>query len=442
VPERRGSYALAVLALARTAAAEPTPPHEIDHTAAEAEGAPSPGDESGRTDPVDGGDSALRVVGRGALFVPKLVVDAVLFPARGAVWLTDRYHLSDLYTRTFYTEDRRISFVPVGSYVTGYGLAGGVRFVDRDTFGEHERGEVDATIGASYRSVVAARIDSGGRFDDLRLGLDGAYERLPEEPFFAIGNDTEIDDPGHYKLRAARIAATADVRAISAFHVIGRAELADIGTWQASEDPLADPAILESTRHGIGELELRWDTRGHATAWEPRTSRTAGTLAAVFAGRVLRLDHGHDFTHYGAELQHYVEVGRGPRWIALRLYGEGVSGNYADVPFFELPVLGGDFLRNYAYDRFRDRIAAYGSIQYQWDLSHYFDAYLFADAGRVYSSLDALTLEHLRLGYGVGLELHTGEDFIVAASIGSTSDGGIAVIASLNPLATRRPVWR
>jgi hypothetical protein len=162
----------------------------------------------------------------------------------------------------------------------------------------------------------------------------------------------------------------------------------------------------------------------------------------VFAGRVLRTDGGRDFTHYGVDLQHDLAVGSGPRFFSLRFYGEGVTGDRGDVPFAELPNLGGDFLRGYSYARFRDRVAAFGSIQYQWDLSHNADAYLFTDAGRVYGSLDALALDHLKVGYGLGLDLHTSDDFLIAASIGSSIDGGISVTASLNPIRNRRPTWR
>ena len=41
---------------------------------------------------------------------------------------------------------------------------------------------------------------------------------------------------------------------------------------------------------------------------------------------------------------------------------EGVTGGLDQVPFTELPMLGGDFMRGYAFERFRDRVAAFGSL--------------------------------------------------------------------------------
>lgn len=82
-----------------------------------------------------------------------------------------------------------------------------------------------------------------------------------------------------------------------------------------------------------------------------------------------------------------------------------MSGTRDQVPFTELPMLGGSsFLRGYPFERFRDRAAGFGSVQYQWDVSHILDAYLFADAGRVFPSIANVTLHGLRVGYGI--ELH------------------------------------
>src|SRR5690606_33128770 len=108
-----------------------------------------------------------------------------------------------------------------------------------------------------------------------------------------------------------------------------------------------------------------------------------------------------------ADLQHFVRVGRGPQVLAFRLYGEAVSAGREDIPFTELPMLGGaNLLRGYAYERFRDRVAIQGSFEYQWDLSRHVFASLFTDVGRVYPALDDISLDDLRWGYGLALEAH------------------------------------
>jgi outer membrane protein assembly factor BamA len=119
--------------------------------------------------------------------------------------------------------------------------------------------------------------------------------------------------------------------------------------------------------------------------------------------------------------------------LALRLRGEGVSGTLAEVPFTELPQLGGpDDLRGYAVDRFRDRVLAVGSAEYEWDLGYLLTASVFVDAGRVFDALDALDARHLRVGYGVALQGHTEYAFGFRGSLSSSIDGGLFLNLSFN----------
>jgi len=126
----------------------------------------------------------------------------------------------------------------------------------------------------------------------------------------------------------------------------------------------------------------------------------------------------------------------------FRFWGEGVTGNLDEVPFAELPYLGGDLLRGYNFARFRDRMSGLATAQYIWDLQRSVDAYLFVDAGRVYRSFDDVTLDDLRVGFCGGLSFHTAKDFLFAASLASSRDGGLFLTATLNPLWNEVPRWR
>src|SRR6185295_13134554 len=146
----------------------------------------------------------------------------------------------------------------------------------------------------------------------------------------------------------------------------------------------------------------------------PPSVHSTGALAAVYGGRMHRLDTGPDFWRYGVDLEKFIRLTDGPRVLIARFHGEGVTGSRDEVPFIELPRLGGPiWLRGYATDQFRDRIAAFGSVAYEWDLSQWFSARLFTDVGRVYPSLDELSVDHLRMGYGIGIEAHSVDSFVL-----------------------------
>ena len=154
------------------------------------------------------------------------------------------------------------------------------------------------------------------------------------------------------------------------------------------------------------------------------------------------LGDAHNFAHYGVDLQAFVHLALGPRMLWFRFLGEGVTGDINEIPFAELPYLGGDFLRGYAFARFRDKVSALAVAQYTWDLSRFTNAYLFVDAGRVYSSIEDATLNDMNVGFGGGIELHTSSSFLFAATLASSIDGGVFVSAVLAPYNSQVPRWR
>ena len=73
-------------------------------TALDADGAPLPGSESGRTD-TPAGDSVIRDVGQAVLTVPRVAIEAAMAPVRFSIWAYDRYRLSDRFSQAFSLQD-------------------------------------------------------------------------------------------------------------------------------------------------------------------------------------------------------------------------------------------------------------------------------------------------------------------------------------------------
>jgi hypothetical protein len=446
------THVLLAVFIPAVAAAEPVgddaPPSPAERTAADVEGQPVPGAESGRADRPDG-ESVLRKVGRGALWVPKLAVAVAVAPIRGGVWAYEKYHLDQLARDLFFNDAGTIGLYPIAQLESGYGVNVGARFEHRELFGEGERLKLHAGAGGRFSQIYSAKLRSGDRFGErVALELDAEYERRPKDAFYGIGNgptDLMSGAPmaeARFRQALVRTALVGDVRIASDLHVRGSGAVADFTFGSSDVGPPIDELYPTDTmlgwggvRHAYGELELRWDSRRPASRWESPSVRAAGWLLAGYAGRVTALDGGADYWRFGSDLQRFIRVGEGPRVLAARLYGEAVSGSLAEVPFTQLPRLGGKtLLRGYPLDRFRDRVAALGSLEYSWDLSPLISASTFVDAGRVYSDWRDAELTGLRVGYGVALEGHTRKTFLIRASLASSIDGGVFLDVALDPV--------
>lgn len=448
---------LAVVASAVAAVMPPRPPSKPtarpeptdEPSADDVDGAPEPGAESGRVDAPDDPDTAPRQLGRAVLFLPRMVFAIGFAPVRGALWAYDRYQLRERYYQIFWNEERTIGLVPIARLESGYGLTAGAKLVDRDLFGEGEHLSLRAAKGGRYRYLMSGELRTGRRLGDrAELELVGEYEGRSRDSFYGIG---DLDDAprARFRQKVKRGIVSADLGGAAPLHLRVSGALASFDFADNPDEPSIDDLFprmealgFEGFRQGYGELELRWDTRRPSTFWEVTAVPSTGWLLLGFGGRALVSDDLPDYWRYGVDLQRYLRVGAGPRVLSARLYGEAVSGDRDEVPFNQLPKLGGwRLLRGYPLDRFRDRVAAVGSLEYSWDLMRELSASVFVDAGRVAPSLDALgdavRDSDLRVGYGLGFYAHTRSAFVLSGSIATSIDGGVVLNLAFDPVFDR-----
>jgi len=411
-------------------------------TAKDADNAPPPGQESGRTDRPDG-DSLLRDIGQGVLTVPRVALITALTPIRFGVYAYDHYGLSEKFSSTFFDAKTIYGVYPVANVNSEYGLNIGARLVHRDLFGKKERISLRGTTGGQFRTSVDARLGSGLRFGE-RVGLEvrGEYERRPNEKFYGIGNNS-MDRDARYREEIKRVSSFLDVRMIDRVVLRGTGALTDraYGTGASGGTPIDamyDTGMLtgfSGVRNIYGELEVRVDHRDRELTPGRHKIYDTGYFLSAFAGRIHQLEAGEDYWRFGGEAQHFLGLGIGPRSLMTRVRVEAVTGDMDDVVFSQLPSLGGSqVLRGYPTARFRDRGAAIGTAEYFWGLGQMFMASLFVDAGRVYSSMDELTTNDMRVGYGASLQLHNSREFVAGLSVASSIDGGVFVSLTFDPV--------
>jgi hypothetical protein len=434
------------------------------HDAVSVVGAPTPDQARGveRAEP-DGAGNRLRIFPRIVLFPARVVLWVFDAPLRGSFWLYEKYQLRNRFKAIFFNDTGTVGLYPVAFFETGFGLNAGLRFIHRDLY-KKASFNARASFGGPYRQIYSAKLGSGDVLGErVELELEAEYEFRPKDRFFGIGNGDAVDevpmpidpyeDPtavdSRFRETISRVSLGGDVhiagplsaRLSSAlmWRTFAQSDEADLKTatpLDEAYDPAALPGFEDGVAYSYNELELRIDTRDAANRYEMVTMPSTGWLLSGFGGVARDFDRVPvDFVRYGVDLQRYIRIAQNPRLIAVRAYLEGVAGDEDEIPFVDLPRLGGPlFLRGYLRDRFRDRVAGLTSIEYQFDVGHMFAGYLFADAGRVYPRLRDIELKDIRVGYGGGIQMQTPGSFLGRVGIASSIDGGIIFNFSLDPV--------
>jgi hypothetical protein len=427
-------------------------PEEKPITADDVRGAPVPGDESGRLDPVDTGDGTGRIIGRGLLAIPSIPIYIIAEPVRGVLYLKEKYNAVDVITNIFTTDDRKIALFPTALVETGFGLNIGARASMTDVLGFGEKVRARVGFGGQWNKLFDASV-STGEHHGLEIGLNFRYERKNNEQFFGLGNGDETDSPPpapvdpntndfarstRYQIGITRVAGHATYKftrwlsatATTAFIRKNVDEDMDLSSGESPVGPNYDTTKLDGfgdpTEYLYTEGEIAYDSRHNGDIYDPPGMRTDGGLAAVFVGREGALEAGdRDFYRVGVDLQRIIRIS-GARALHLRAYGETVTVPREDIPFTELPVLGGYYLmRGYERDRFRDKSATVVQASYVWPLSMSFAGSLFVDAGRVFNGVEDFSVKDPRVGYGGALEMYGDKGLIIRAELASSIDGGI-----------------
>ena len=441
---------------------------EPAHTAGSVKGAPRPEQASGvsREEPRSTRDRLLGVQ-RAALFLPRVAWAVINAPLRGSVWVYNRYELGTWIGGGSGGggggDGRGFGLSPTILAETDHGLHGGARLSYWNLLGRGDQLGARAGYGGRFGHRYAARAASGDLLGDrVRLEAEGSYEERPRDQFFGIGNDDEgggagapVDPYAEARAVSSRFRQAVTRVALAAEVSVGGPVTARLSgaVNQKTFDPADEDRISEGeqiTDHymvsalpgwerGVSylysELELRLDTRRVVSRFDVPAMASTGWVLSGYAGLARDLARAPtEYVRYGADLQRYLRLGERPRVLALRLTGEGVAGDLDEVPFTDLPRLGGPrLLRGYPRDRFRDRLLGLASAEYMFDLSQTYAGFLFVDAGRVYHSAEELELTGLRVGYGGGVQVYRSERVFARLAVASSIDGGLFFHLALDP---------
>jgi hypothetical protein len=363
-----------------------------------------------------------RAIGRGALAVPRFLIDVVLWPVVRVAAFAERHHVVDRVYWAFTSDDRLVGVRPDFRYETGLRASVGLRFFDRRALGRGSLLELRGRSGG--RDYVRGEVRVRAPHDTpLTFELRAIFFRNENQLFAGIDalRRSELREAGR---DTARYGVDAGRSALLVgwsndwLDLLGAAEI-DLRTYRSSDDlerfycaapgtpecVTFDDALVPGFREGLRVARLTanalLDTRRGRRGLAGVRLELDGAIAGGFLGDPSR--------HARLVADARLVLDLHDRALILRLNG-GVVARLGDapIPFEELlSPTGTDGLRGMSYGRLRGESQLFGVLEYRWLVAPYVDAALFVEDGGAFGpGFEGLSLSRMIPGYGFGLRIH------------------------------------
>ncbi len=319
--------------------------------------------------------------------------------------------------------ERKLSVFPILMYDSDIGLGLGCKCVIKNNFKNNESFDLilfGSTKGEQWFvfsfSIPDFEIRQGTRYS-LALDLKLEYDKFLKSNFFGFGNNSK-DNDWQFPKEFTKLELTLG----HAFteRIIGEAGLffnhtsvytyKDINPEMTSNIPGAGENLTSYLT-----VRLRWDTRNSQI--HPHKGWKIG-LNSDFALKSPGSDY--NFNRYQLEVNKYQKLFTSAHILAVRLLTQHIEGI---APYYEHSIFGGTWTgRGFKADRFIDKSMSLASIEYRYQFHKWIGSVFFIDSGRVYPSLQKLTLQNWHNSFGAGLRIYPG-DFVVRFDIGISNEG-------------------
>lgn len=230
--------------------------------------------------------------------------------------------------------------------------------------------------------------------DRLNVVARTEYSYFPNT-FFGIGNDTSLEQAESYAVRSYFADLTVRVRVIPHVYVGGKGAVDSTSLTETSPDGELAKGLLAGGRGGLivglGP-SLLYDSRDQVYGTRKGTHVE---LTSLHVGGAL----GADFRYDRLSLDARQFVSFGEHTLGFQLQATAAQG---EVPWYQLPSIGGDPLRGIFTGRFRDHGAAQAQAEYRFPLFWRFSGTAFAGTGRVIRRLEDFHPAGLKPIWGAG----------------------------------------
>jgi hypothetical protein len=398
----------------------------------------------------DAADAAL-LMPRLVLTVPRVALHLLFLPVRATLKFLDRHaaieRTTGLVADAFPVkreadllaeQERSGGVAPQLELDSFHGLSVGLKAFHDDLAGHGEYGSIEARIGGVYDAAGQLAFRAR-RFGGSRLWLESLirYESSSSLLFQGIGNADGAPATRYAQTRALDVLrlgySAGEPGRLLQVGTTGRYSVRHVGDSETGPDPSTSAAYDRAELIGFGDRVSTFETDLNLVlnTLDPPLAAASGVYVDAFAGRVPSLAH-YGYWHTGVDAIAYFNLYRGDRVLMLRAFAESVDGARDEIPFADLPSLGGPHrLRGYPLDRFRDQAAALGAVEYHYPIHQYLTGSVFIEAGRVESAFSRFFDGGWHASFGGGFFVRSHEKQVLSFHVAGGE--GVQVYLTTDP---------
>jgi hypothetical protein len=403
------------------------------------------------------GEDVVLAVPRAIFAVPNAFIGVLFTPIREGLRYVEKHHVIERVEDFLYLNDEHTAAVlPVITLSTFFGAQIGVQAFHDNLGGHGESARIKASWGADREQqyVVSFKADHVGG-TPLWLESITTFEDHPSIRFYGIGGDAPNEelarraDPREVSVRT--LYAEQRFRQLltvgASFGERGlEGQLGARGRFKAYEfsaprgfKPDVDKRLVDvydtSKVIGYDDEPLVSELEGVANiAVRDATGKSGHAFVGEAYGGGALPFRDYRYAQFGASLTGFIDLFHGNRLLVLRAVYQAVAGPKENIPFVELPSLGGPHrLRGYPLHRFRDEKAFVATVEYQYPVHEYLAGTLFCDVGEVSENFEGLFQRpSFHFGGGGGLIVRKKEKVYLSAEIAGGE--GVQVVFTTDPL--------
>jgi len=261
------------------------------------------------------------------------------------------------------------------------------------------------------------------------LYIDTHYTNFPDEAFFGIGPDSQLDDKVHFRQEGLSFDGVGGYQITRWFAVQARAGWIDTNVGPPPDTttlPDAAARFNDQEVPGIGFQADYWRLdASFYLSYLGDPNNPSGSLGLRFARYNDADGDRFDFLRVSADARGYLPLGSRQRVLAARFYtSSDYPDNDAEVPFYLMATLGGPYkLRGFADQRFRDRNLIFITGEYRWEASPGVEFAAFYGAGKVFHDYSDRDFDHLQHNWGGGIRFKNMRRVVLRLDVGSSREG-------------------